>query len=100
MIYVAIFLLNVLDLLTTHLAVNVLQVATEGNPFMAPIVGSWLIIPVKLLGACLMVYIAHRARTKYPQWKVAKGATLFALMLYILIVINNSLTIIAEVYFL
>lgn len=98
MLYVMILLLNVLDLITTHFAVNVFQVAVEANPFMAPIVGTWLIVPVKLIGAFLMAYGLHYCNKKYPQRKAAKRIAWFVLILYILVVLNNGLTLIAELY--
>lgn len=91
MIYISIFLLNVADLLTTHLAVNVYQVAAEANPIMAAILGSWVIVPVKLGLAALMVYLLWRARVKHPKWQAAKIAAWGVLVFYTLVVINNSL---------
>lgn len=94
MIYVTIFLLNVADLLTTHLAVNVLQVATEGNPIMAPIIANlWLIVPLKLGGAFLMCWLLYRARTKYPRWKAARVVGRGVVVFYVLVVINNTLVL-------
>ena len=95
MIYLTIFLLNVADLLTTHLAVNVYRVATEANSLMAPIIANlWLIVPLKLGGAFLMCCLLYRARTKYPRWRLAKAVGRGVLVFYTLVVINNSLVLI------
>ncbi len=93
MLYVAIYLLNVADLLLTHAAVNVLQVASELNPLMAPIVGSWVIVPVKLGAALVVVYSLYRCR----KLKLGRAAAWFILILYILVVVNNSLTLLLEI---
>ncbi len=92
MIYAAIYLLNVLDLLLTHAAVNVLQVAEEFNPLMAPIVGSWIIFPVKLGAALVVVICLYR----YRRLKMGRAAAWFVLILYILVVANNSITLLLE----
>jgi hypothetical protein len=92
MIYAAIFFLNVLDLMLTHTAVNVLQVAEEFNPLMAPIVGSWLIVPVKLGAALFVVYGLHRCRAM----KLGRAAAWFLLVVYILVVLNNSAVLFLE----
>ena len=63
MIYLTILLLNVLDLLTSVLAINEWGIAIEANPFMAPIIESWVILPVKMGGAglmCLIIYLLKR----------------------------------------
>jgi hypothetical protein len=94
MIYVLIYALNVADLILTHYAVNVMQIAEEANPLMAPIVGSWVIVPVKLTAALLVVAAFYRLR----RLKMARAATWFVLVLYILVVFNNSVTILAELF--
>ncbi len=96
MIYVAIFLLNVMDLILTHLAVNVLQVATEANPIMAPIIDKWIIVPIKL-GAALAVVFGLRYCRKM---KLGRAVTWFVLVFYILIVLSNSLTLVIELFLL
>ena len=92
MIYAAIFLLNVLDLALSHVAVNVLQVATELNPLMRPILGSWVIVPVKLGAALFVVVVLYRCR----EMKLGRAATWFILVVYVLVVLNNSLTLLIE----
>jgi len=92
MIYVAIYLLNVMDLLLTHAAVNVLQVAEEFNPLMAPIVGSWVIVPVKLGAALFVVLCLYRCR----KLKLGRAAAWFILVVYILVVLNNSVVLLLE----
>lgn len=93
MIYALIYALNVADLLLTHYAVNVMQIAVEANPLMAPIVGTWVIVPVKLMGALVTVAGLYHLRRLKP----ARAAAWFVLVLYVCIVLNNSFTIWVEV---
>ena len=85
MIYVIIFLLNVADLVTTHIGVNIMGYE-ELNPLAALIIGSWLIVPLKLGGAFLVAYGLWWCRKK----KAGRVAAWGILLLYILVVVNNS----------
>lgn len=89
MLYLAVYILNLLDLLTTHLAVNVWQVATEGNLLMAPIVGHWAIVPIKVAGIGIVLWILWRKR----RYRVARGGGIFLLILYMFIVASNTLVL-------
>jgi hypothetical protein len=61
---------------------------------MAPIVGTWVIVPVKLTGALVTVVGLYYLRRLKP----ARAAAWFVLVLYVLIVLNNSITILVEVF--
>jgi hypothetical protein len=100
MLYIAIFVLNVLDLAFTHVAVNILGYQ-ELNPIMAPIVGSWVIIPIKLGLAGLAVYLLWRANGRCVKWpRAPKIAAWIVFVFYILVVLNNGLILILELYLL
>ena len=91
MLYASIFLLNVMDLILSHYAINVLQVAEELNPIMAPILSSWLIVPVKL-GAALLVVLGFMWAEKKAR-RATRAAAWFVLVVCILVVANNSLVL-------
>ncbi len=93
MIYAGIFILNVLDLITTHLGVNLMGFQ-ELNPVMRPIVGSWVIVPIKLGTALLVVHVFYRLNQKFPEWKFAINVTRGVLLFYSLVVINNLVNIV------
>ena len=86
--YLIIFLLNVFDLALTHVAVNILGYV-ELNPLMAPIVSSWWIVPVKLIGAFLVAYGLWRCRKIKAGRVVAWGV----LLMYLLVVLDNGITL-------
>ncbi len=93
MIYVGIFILNVFDLISTHIGVNLMGFH-EINPIMRPIVGSWAIVPIKLGTALLVVHVFYKLNQKFPEWKFAVNVTRGVLFFYSLVVINNLVNIV------
>ena len=89
MIYLMIFVLNALDLITTHIGVNIMGFY-ELNPVMRPLIGSWVIVPLKLGGAFLVAYMLYRLR----WWKVARAVTWGVIVLYSLVVVSNTLQLV------
>ena len=86
--YLTIFVLNVFDLVLTRIGISMGM--TEANPVMAPIVTSWLIVPIKLTGAFLMAYMLWRVR----EYRVGRAATKFVVGLYVFVVVWNAVNII------
>lgn len=93
MLYVSIFLLNVLDLILTHIGVNIMGFY-ELNPIFRPLISSWVIVPLKLGGAFLVAYGLYYVQKKVPGWKLARGVTWGVVILYSLVVINNAIALI------
>ena len=92
MLYLSIFLLNVLDLITTHIGVNILGFY-ELNPVMRPLISSWVIVPIKLTGAFLVSYGLYRINKIFPHWKPQRAAAWGVFFLYLFVVISNTLAI-------
>jgi hypothetical protein len=90
-IYTLVYVLNVADLVLTHYAVNVAQIAEEANPLMAPIVSSWVMVPIKLIIPLAVLIGFYCVRSL----KLARVATWILLVFYIFVVFNNSLVILA-----
>ena len=92
MIYVTIILLNALDLLTSILAINEWGIAIEMNPFMAPVIESWRIYPLKIGGAALMCFIVYLLKRRgLPR---ANGAAWWVVGFYTCIVYCNVLVLV------
>ncbi len=89
MIYLVVYLLNLLDLVLTHYAVTVWQVATEANFLMEPLLESWLIVFIKVVVSGAVLYMLWTRRHR----KVTRVGIIFLLVLYIIVVINNGLVV-------
>ena len=85
MLYVSIFILNVLDLIVTHIGVNIMGFH-ELNPLLRPLIDSWLIVPLKLGGAFFVAYGLYRLR----GWRVARGVAWGIFTMYVLVVLWNG----------
>ena len=91
MLYIAVYLLNLADLIITHYVVNVYRVAIEANLLMAPLLESWAIVFIKVIVAGCAVCLLYRKR----QYRLARGGAIFLLVLYSLVVLNNGLILIS-----
>ena len=79
-------LLNISDALLTHFLVK-LDIATEGNPFLAPLVGQPTFFVLKISGVLLSVVILWDIHRRYPR--LAFIATSCFVAVYSMIVLWN-----------
>ena len=86
MIFLVVYLLNVIDLVITHYFINVLQAGIELNFIMLPLLDSWAIWFIKCGAMGAFLYLLYRNRT---AWAVRKGIKAL-LVIYVLVVANNS----------
>ena len=86
--YLALYILNLLDWLTTHFLINVWRCPqiVEGNPLMAPLIHTWWIPLFKVFGMALVICVLYY----YRNYSVARKGAKILLVLYLLVVINNS----------
>ena len=86
MIFLVVYLLNVIDLVITNYFINVLQAGIELNFIMLPLLDSWAIWFIKygVMGA--FFYLLYRNR---DAWAVRKGIKAM-LVIYVLVIANNS----------
>lgn len=89
MIYALVYVLNVADLVLTHYAINVMQIAEEANPLMAPIVSSWVMVPIKLVVPLVVLGGFYHVRSL----KLARVATWILLVFYSFVVFNNIVVV-------
>lgn len=89
MLYLIVYILNLYDLLITHIGVNIMQVATEDNLLMAPILDTWLIVLIKV-GIIGLVLWQLWQRRKY---KIVRAGAICLLIFYSLIAIGNTLVV-------
>ena len=89
MLYALVYALNVADLVLTYYAINIAQIAAEANPLMAPIVSTWIMVPIKLVVPLVVLIGFYCVR----RVKLARAATWFLLVNYIFVVLNNSLVV-------
>ena len=87
MLYLFVYILNLYDLLISHYVVNVWQIVPEANPFMAPIIDSWIIVFLKVVVAGAVLYMLWRKR----HYRVARVGGKFLFVFYSLLFINNTL---------
>ena len=87
MLYLVVYILNLYDLLISHYVINVWQVAAEGNLLMAPIIDSWTVVFIKVVVMAAVMYLLWKKR----HYRVARAGGKFLLVLYSLVVVNNTL---------
>ncbi len=80
-------LFNIADAVLTRFLLR-LALATEGNPFLQPIVDQPSFILVKVLGVCLCVLILWDISRRHPR--LAFLATFCFVMFYAMVVLWNT----------
>jgi tryptophan-rich sensory protein len=95
MIYLAVYFLNILDLVLTHYAVNVWDIATEMNLLMLPYLECWRIVAVKFGVVGLALYLLYRKR----HYRFTRRGVMFLFILYALVVLNNGAVVVEYLFF-
>jgi hypothetical protein len=60
--------LNIFDIITTYIAIDVTKIAYEYNPFLKKLVEEYgvlkTVLPIKLVFICLIIFLAYRVMKK------------------------------------